>query len=254
MGVCRHIASAIFAYVTCGSLLLILLSCELMRQRLLKWLVISYKICNKGIHQHLIFFRLWFSCLLFVSTLIARSTLSISQIYSWQISNSNPKLNCLRRFCEWVSLPVVILILRFSLNRASARKSRYGFYYLLVFSYLLRMRTTISELARDPPYFLACYSLGIDIFSRPWNLVGCLMFSYDFYLSQFRWLYTCTWNAGFLCSVNERQLLMTWLCVCVIKVPITVLPFLPWIVQWFREHLSRQERMESENRPVRKIP
>ena len=149
MGVCRHIASAIFAYVTCGSLLLILLSCELMRQRLLKWLVISYKICNKGIHQHLIFFRLWFSCLLFVSTLIARSTLSISQIYSWQISNSNPKLNCLRRFCEWVSLPVVILILRFSLNRASARKSRYGFYYLLVFSYLLRMRTTISELARD---------------------------------------------------------------------------------------------------------
>jgi len=144
MGFCRHIASAICAYVTCGSLLLILLSCELMRQRLLKWLVISGKICNKGIHQHLIFFRLWFSCLLFVSTLIARSTLSISQIYSLQTSNSNLK-NCLRRFCEWVSLPVVILILRFSLNRASARKSRYGFYYLLaVFSYLLRMRTTIS--------------------------------------------------------------------------------------------------------------
>ena len=106
--------------------------------------MISYKICNKGIHQHLIFFRLWFSCLLFVSTLIARSTLSISQIYSLQISNSNLKLNCLRRFCEWVSLPVVILILRFSLNRASARKSRYGFYYSLVYSYLLRMRTTIS--------------------------------------------------------------------------------------------------------------
>ena len=144
MGFCRHIASAIFAYVTCGSLLLILLSCELMRQRLLKWLVISYKICNKEIHQHLIFFRLWFSCLLFVSTLIARSTLSVPQIYSLQISNSNLKLNYLRRFCEWVSLPVVILILRLSLNRASARKSRYGFYYLLVFSYLLRMRTTIS--------------------------------------------------------------------------------------------------------------
>ena len=96
---------------------------------------------------------------------------------------------------------------------------------------------------QGPLYFLACYSLGIDIFSRPWNLVGCLMFSYDFYFSQFGWLYTSTWNAGFLCSVNERQLLMTWLCVCVIEVPITVLPFLPWIVQWFSEHLSRQERM-----------
>ena len=90
---------------------------------------------------------------------------------------------------------------------------------------------------------LSLLQLGIDIFSRPWNLVGCLMFSYDFYFSQFGWLYTCTWNAGFLCSVNERQLLLTWLCVCVIKVRITVLPFFPWIVQWFSEHLSRQERM-----------